>query len=275
MGDFELDTRVRGADGRYRAQLSREWEIWGPNGGYTAAIALRAAGREAAIQRPASFACHFLSVPHFEAVDIEVAVLQRGRRAESMHVVMRQGGRPVLQGILRTAVQGPGLEHSFCRMPEVRYPHELPSFEEIFPDQEPTYVFWKNIEGKPVDPEVVAEGPRPREPHLVGWHRFRPRATFDDVWVDAGRMLLLLDTMSWPAACMPHWPREYQAPNLCVTAWFHDFAPDSDWLLADHDSPLALHGLVGVNGRIWSADGRLLAAGGAQLLCVPAPPQEK
>ena len=46
MGDFELDTRLEGVEpeaGRFRAHLSRDWEIWGPNGGYVAAIALRAA----------------------------------------------------------------------------------------------------------------------------------------------------------------------------------------------------------------------------------------
>ena len=44
MGDFEADTRLEGENGRYRASISRDWEIWGPNGGYVAAIALRAAG---------------------------------------------------------------------------------------------------------------------------------------------------------------------------------------------------------------------------------------
>jgi hypothetical protein len=44
-----------------------DWEIWGPNGGYVAAIALRAAGAATHLRRPASFACHFLSVGEFDA----------------------------------------------------------------------------------------------------------------------------------------------------------------------------------------------------------------
>lgn len=47
----------------YATTLSREWEIWGPNGGYLAALALRAAGLGAEIGRPASFYCHFLRSP--------------------------------------------------------------------------------------------------------------------------------------------------------------------------------------------------------------------
>src|SRR3990172_4986910 len=118
MGDFDLDTRVEGGDGRYRAAISRHWEIWGPNGGYLAAIALRAAGQEARIARPASFACHFLSIPRFEPVDLQVTPAHRGRRAESIHVVMSQAGRPIVQGLLRTAAEGPGLEHDVAVMPE-------------------------------------------------------------------------------------------------------------------------------------------------------------
>ena len=44
MGDLANDTEVRGGDGHYTCELSRDWEIWGPNGGYIAAIVLRAAG---------------------------------------------------------------------------------------------------------------------------------------------------------------------------------------------------------------------------------------
>ena len=46
MADFLEDTRVEPVSdepGRYRATLSPKWAVWGPNGGYVAAIALRAA----------------------------------------------------------------------------------------------------------------------------------------------------------------------------------------------------------------------------------------
>ena len=63
MGDLERDTRLTGGDGQYTITLSEDWRIMGPNGGYMAAVALRAAGMEAAIPRPASISCHFISVP--------------------------------------------------------------------------------------------------------------------------------------------------------------------------------------------------------------------
>ena len=74
MADFSLDTAVRGDAGRYRATLSPEWEVWGPLGGYVAALALRAMGAESPLRRPASFSCLFLSVAHFGSVELEQAL---------------------------------------------------------------------------------------------------------------------------------------------------------------------------------------------------------
>jgi len=82
--------------------------------------------------------------------------------------------------------------------------------------------------------------------------------------------LLLIDTLSWPAACQPHPDAAFTAPNLDVCAWFHRLAPDAEWLLIDCDADVAEAGLMGTRARVWGADRRLLASGGAQLLCVPS-----
>jgi hypothetical protein len=52
------------------AMVHDDWEIWGPQGGYVAAIALRAAGAASPFARPASFFCHYLSVAQFAPVDL-------------------------------------------------------------------------------------------------------------------------------------------------------------------------------------------------------------
>ncbi len=277
MGDFELDTRVAGDAGRYRATLSEDWRIWGPNGGYLAAIALRAVGRDAAIPRPASFHGHFLAVGGFADVELEVEAIRKGRRSESFRVRMLQDGKPLLEGLVRTAAEVPGLEHDAAPMPDVPPPDGLRNVEELRRDfaleDLPRHRFWDNLEGRPLDPERFRTPPRPRPPVWREWYRFRPRATFDDPWLDAARSLLLIDTMTWPAAVQPHGAEPgYTAPNLDVTAWFHRSAPREEWLLADHASPVAEAGLMGTTARIWAANGALLATGGAQLFCVPAVP---
>ena len=96
------------------------------------------------------------------------------------------------------------------------------------------------------------------------------RVGAEDPFLDAGRALLLIDTVVWPAACQRHVEPGVIAPSLDVVAWFHRPADDADWLLADAQSPIAESGLIGGTVRIWGADRRLRATGGAQLLCVPA-----
>ncbi|MCG8589590.1 MAG: thioesterase family protein [Proteobacteria bacterium] len=277
MGDLERDTRLQpeAADAdskRFRVALSSDWEIWGPNGGYLAVIALRAAGCVARIPRPVSYSGHFLSVARFDEVELVVTPLRLGRRSESLRVSMQQAGKPVLEAIVRTAAEGPGLVHEFGERPSAPGPDGLRAWDELSNDG-PGYPFWQNLEARPTTvPDLT--GPRqPRDPAILEWYRFRPTPCFEDPFVDAGRSLLLLDTMSWPAACGPHVNEPFTAPNLDVTAWFHRSAPDSEWLLVDHRSPTAGAGTMGTQGEVWSQDGRLVATGGAQLLCVPTPPQ--
>jgi acyl-CoA thioesterase-2 len=113
---------------------------------------------------------------------------------------------------------------------------------------------------------------KPGAPRWLEWYRFRPRATFDDPFVDAARSLLLIDTLTWPAACQPHVPDSgYIAPSLDVSVRFHRAAPAAEWLLCDAVAPVARHGLIGGAAQVWSPDGTLLASGGGQLLCRPVP----
>ncbi len=274
MGDFSIDTAVEGEDGHYVAHLSRDWEIWGPNGGYVAAIALRAAGAAAALRRPASFLCHYLSVAEFDRVDLTVTTLRAAKRAVSLRVSMTQRERPILEALAWVVDDGlRGLSHDDARMPDVARPHQLKSIEELVApaDRAQRYRFWDNLESRPIAWVPWPER-KPGRPVWSEWYRFRPRATFDDPFADAARALLLIDTMSWPAACQPYVPDSgYVAPSLDVSVQFHRAAPDSEWLLCEATAPVAQHGLIGGQTRIWSADGQLLASGAGQLLCRPQP----
>lgn len=279
MGDFEVDTRLEQVgEGRFRATLSRDWEIWGPNGGYVASIALRAAGEVAQVKRPASFSGHFVSVGSFDAVDVEVRTIRAGRRAESLAVSIAQRGKPLFEGLLRTAAQGPGLEHDVAQIPEQTPPSELRSIQEVVEEQlgdeaeGPSFPFWLNFDVKPIWPERISAAPREAyEPIFREWYRFTPRACFDDPFLDAARSLMMIDTASWIAASQPYPNSGFTAPNLDVTAWFHRFEPRAEWLLLDHRCRVAEAGLMGTDACIWSESGKLLATGGAQLFCIPNP----
>ncbi|MCU1366442.1 MAG: Acyl-CoA thioesterase [Ilumatobacteraceae bacterium] len=76
MGDLSADTVLtHGRDGCFTATLSRDWEIWGPNGGYMAAFALAAARETSGRTRPANASVHFLGVASFdEQIEITTTV---------------------------------------------------------------------------------------------------------------------------------------------------------------------------------------------------------
>lgn len=272
MGDFGEDTEVRAVPGGWRAQLSRDWEIWGPNGGYVAAVALRAAGAASELPRPISFAGHFLSVADFEEVTLEVTTLRRAKHAESLRVSMTQAGKPVFEALVWAGADGlSGLEHAECPMPAAERPRALPSVEELLPPdaRRTTFPFWDNLECRPIN-WVLWEDREPGPAHALDWYRFRPRPTFDDPWLDAARSLLLIDTMVWPAACRHHVRQEeFVAPSLDVRASFHALEPQSEYLLVDARSPVGRDGLVGGEAAVFSESGTLLASGAAQLLCRP------
>jgi acyl-CoA thioesterase-2 len=61
MGDLATDTAIRPvAERTYEAELSPDWNMWGPNGGYLPAVVLRVGGAFIGPEwRPASLNCHF------------------------------------------------------------------------------------------------------------------------------------------------------------------------------------------------------------------------
>jgi len=119
-----------------------------------------------------------------------------------------------------------------------------------------------------------------------GLAALRAHGLFRRPFVDAARPLILLDTFGWPAVYERHKGTDFTAPNLDIRAYwrliaamrakgasvsFHRSAAASEWLLIDHECPVADDGLLGVSGRVWSEDGGLLATGIAQLCCIPLP----
>lgn len=276
MGDFEADTRVEGDSGRYTATLSDRWAIWGPNGGYIASIALRAAGAESVFDRPTAFSCQFLAAGRFDDVDIEVESIRRGRSAEALGVRMKQGDRTLLTGLAWTTPAAdddtPTMEHDHAPMPDVPGVSELVESRvlcERSGDQ--LHPFWQNFERWPT--YWVPPGERvARPPAFDCWHRFVPNPTFDCPFADAARSLLLIDTNGWPAAHRPYVDEQpYIAPSLDVNVHFHRSARGCEHLLARAEAPIATEGLIGTRGRVWDTAGRLVASGSAQLLVRPMP----
>lgn len=280
MGDFALDTAVEGGDGRYTARLSPEWEIWGPCGGYVAAVLLRAAGAHTRFDRPASLMCHFFGVADFGEVDLATETLRDGKRSESVQVTLRQGGRDVCRAMVwSVAGDAEGFEVDWTRPPDVPAPRDVPTAEERMGDDwKPWYPFWNNVEYRALrwrSPEEWEARTEPDEPTWQAWVRYRPTAAYEDPFVEAARVALLFDVMGWPAVHQAIDPAEadrWMAPNPDVAVWFCQPTAGTEFLLVDAEAPLSTGGLVTAWGRVWSEDGRLLAHGAEQLLCRAVPP---
>lgn len=273
MGDLGVQTAVTtlgdpdgAAPRRFTAMVHEDWEIWGPEGGYVAAIALRAAGAASPFARPASFYCHYLSVADFEPVELTVTTLRSGRTVQSQRVEMHQRGRAILDAMVWSVGEVEGLVHDDVCPPDVPDPEDLKSPAELWPDVERPFKFWGNFDQRPLDVVDSWPPPGPLTPRWRTWVRSVPPTTSDDPWVDAARTLVVLDVLSWPAGSRPHAYREppFIAPSLDLHASFQHPAAGEEWLLLDGHSPVARDGLLSWDGRVWSRDRRLVASGGGQ-----------
>lgn len=268
MGNFADDTRIEGCDGHYCCSLSPDWEFMGPNGGYLATLALRAAGAESRFARPASFAAHYLGVATFdEPVQIEVEALRTAKAAESLRVSLVQKQRAIMEALVWTVDTVAGIEHFAATKPDVPTPDRVAAIDR------PRHKFWNNFVERPANPMVPFPPPGPLPPVQHSWFQYRPAATFGDPFVDAARALVLLDTLPWLAATRCHvWqPKGFFAPTIDMAVTFHQAAPQAAWLLCSAEAHIAHAGLVAARGTVWTEAGLLLASSLGHMLCRPVP----
>ncbi len=276
MGDLAVDTTLadRG-DGAYSAELSRDWEIWGPNGGYMSAFALEAARHASGRPRPVNATVHFLSAASFDRPITVTPTVQRATRvATSVRVAVSQGDRPVLEAMIWAADDDlPGLQHDGPPPPaDVGRWSDLPTMDERWAasgrERPSTYRFWDNVEQRP--PHWIDDWDNRRDQDAVylDWIRFTAVGV-DGPWAEAARQLLLVDLGAWPAATRKHVQSDHIAPSIDVSCEFHDLGPNSGWYLLRGESPVAGNGLIASHQEVWDDGGRLLASGISHLLCRP------
>jgi len=266
MGQLHEDTSVTGTDGSLKARISEDWKIWGPNGGYLAAIALRAAGTAVPqTHRPATMSCQFLAGGRFGPADVTVTPVKQGRMASCLNVKLANDGEVFMQAQIWTTAKEKGPENADRMMPDVPAPDDLPTMEELSGSNS-SHPFWSNFDRRPVGflpPGQIDE----RGAAVQQWFRYPGHGVQSDPFIDAGRAVVLLDTLMWPA----HWrtrPDEpdYIAPSLDLSVWFHSDVSDSEWLLVDSKADTASAGLIYGSGSIWSRDGRLMATAGSHMM---------
>lgn len=274
MGDLADATRVeRSGANTFEAELSPDWEIWGPNGGYLASVALRAAGLTSERARPVSIHAHFVGAGRTGPVQLRTEVNRATKVATSVTVHLEQEGRPWLVATVWGADDDlPGLEHQTTHRPTAPDPADLPDMATLMAGRgEAPHPFWSNLEQRPIAWIEDWDNREVGEPATSCWVRFDPTSTYDDPWIDAARPLILIDLDAWSAAMRAHVGElDFYAPTIDVTARFVGATAGEPWLLSEAATPAASNGIIGATGTIWTRDRSLVAIGGSTLLSRPA-----
>ena len=252
---FDLDTALaRIDDTTFEGRVSRAWWVFrGPNGGYLAAMLLRAlveatADRERA---PRSLTVHYLEAPREGPVRIMTAVERRGRSLSTVTARMTQDDRLVAIAVGALSKAWPAPAYADAVMPEVPPPEACP--DAVRPGEVPpifTQVETRWAIGSP--PFTVDSAA-----NVGGWIRLvEPRP------LDALLATALMDF--WLPSMFNRLGSVTRVPTVDLTVHLRaDLPPasarDEDWYLVSFRSRLAAEGFAEEDGELWSRDGRLLA----------------
>ena len=276
MGTLTEATRLTAADHGFMVELDPPWEGWGPAGGYLAAIALRAVGPSVPEDhRPVTLSAQFLAKAERGKAVVRVDVGRPGGSSQ-INVSLWQSDRCFFQAQIWTTSRTVGPQEIGPAIPDVPAAAGLETLETHFGRLGRRLVtFWANLDCRPVEFRAPG-GPRPQSRRLQRWYRFPDEPATADIFANAGRVAVLIDANIWAA----HWRMldrepDYAGPSLDLTIAFHDVANLSDWLLLDAESEVAISALVHATGRVWTADGRLVATGGGNCLVVPFRPVDR
>ena len=262
-------TRLVADGARWQVALDPAWDIWGPAGGYIAAIALRAAGEHAPPgHRPLTLTGQFVRAAKPGMLDVEVQAIKSGGSA-LFAVSLLQDGLPVFMAQVWTSARNEVSIPVQPVMPDVPPPLSLRDQDELVAERGLDQIaFWRNLEGRPVNFRVFGDPPA-TGPRQFRWMRYRDWLASDDPFLDAMRSVMLIDIGVWPG----HWHHletraDYVAPSLDISVHFHDGAPAGDWLLSAADTDVSGNGCISGRVRIWSEAGRVVATGSGHCLVV-------
>jgi acyl-CoA thioesterase len=264
---FEADTAVEDlGGGRFGAEMSERWWVGrGPNGGYVAAVILRAIQAGARAERaPRSLTVHYQRAPLAGPVEVSVEVEREGGRVTFLSARMTQEGK--VQATAQAVLSEDWGEGGFSEltMPDAGEPGELHTFDPGAVAGAPRML--QNYRARPALGDPAFSG---GAPHTGAWIRSRePRL------LDAPLAAAFLDT--WFPAPFVRLERPQGAPTIDYTVHFRSPLPPpgadaEDPYLVSFRSNIARHGFFEEDGELWSADGTLLAQSRQLALLLESP----
>jgi acyl-CoA thioesterase len=267
MSKFERDTSINEVEpGVFEGHINRDWWIvFGPNGGFLAAMIVKAMG--AAVDDHAraarSLTIHYTAAPTEGPVRILTTIERAGRSLTTVSARMEQGDR--LIALALGAFSGPrraAIEFSDALAPTVPPPEAVAEFQGR-PDLPPFTRQWEVRPAVGIPPFTGAE-----ESTLIGgW--IRP---LDPHPIDAALVAQLTD--AWIPAVFIRLTEPNAVPTVDLTIHFRGDLPlEPDYVLSTFETRLSAGGFIEEDGYIWSRDGRLIAQS-RQLALLQAPSQD-
>jgi len=252
---FDRDTHVvLAAPGVYDARVDRGWWVSrGPNGGFVAALLVRA--MEHAVADPArqlrSLTIHFVRPPAEGAARVETRVERAGGSLTTISARLLQGDS--LQALALAAFgksrETPSLHHAV--MPAVSAPEAIPT------QRDPRVPIHERYDQRRAIGPPGFEGARGREASTGGWLRLaegtRP--------LDAALLAAYADAWSPAVFATNELPEGLAGvPTVDLTVHVRAALPlPDDFVLAVFRTREVSNGFLEEDGEIWSRDGQLLA----------------
>ncbi len=249
--DFDRTTAVEAiGGGAYRGTIDPGWfGPPGPNGGFIAALVLRAIRAEVsdAERLPRSLTLHYLRPPAEGEATIEVLIERSGRSATSCSATMRQHGKVTTLALCVLSVDYEGIADWEPEAPVAPRPAEVAELE-LGAGAPPLF---EQLETRPVfGSPPFSSGP---EALTGGWLRARGDGELTPE-------LIALYTDAWWPAPFSRLDGPSAAPTLELTIHFRaQPAPGERHALVRFRSEASIGGLFDEGGEVWSEGGRLLA----------------
>jgi acyl-CoA thioesterase len=266
---FDRDTAITAeGDGRYVGRIDPAWSvIRGPNGGYLAAVILRALiGAVGDVGRtPRALTVHYLAPAELGTVAIQVTVERAGKTFTSLAARVSQREQPIALALATFAAPQQGLSFPAEPMPALPPPEQLAPLSPHNADAVPfvrQYQYYAVIGDAPLS---GAERAR-----VGGWLRLAaPRLA------DAPLVAAYAD--AWLPSIYPRLREPAMTPTLDLTIHFRTRLPlegatPDDFYLAVFESRHAAEGFFEEDGAIWSRSG-VLVAQSRQLALLRAQPR--
>jgi len=248
---FEQASAVRRlGETTWAAEIVPGWDIMGnADGGYTLAIAARAAAAAAQRPDPVTVTAHYLAPGRPGPVTVEARVIRRGRRFATVAATLASAEQPLL-ALLGTFGELGGYEG-----PErvEAAPPPLPAPEDcvlVVPTETFPPPFMGRVELR-LDPGEDVFGGAVGPPRVSGWFRFPGGEA-----VDTLGLLVAVDAFP-PTVLRSGLPFGW-VPTVELTAHVRS-RPEPGWLRCAFTTRFITGGFLEEDGEVWDATGRLVA----------------